>query len=161
MDRSAVGAQVQDERVRPPGGRPIGEAQAPEHHAGHPQSPPPVAGVRIPGAEDPPDGGRRVVTVRGRKLVIVRAGEERFACENQCLHAGVRLSAGIQQDTVLECRWHHWRFDLRTGSVEGVEGEEFPFESFETYRVHVEDDDLVIEVTPQTRLRRRRCGSEQ
>lgn len=114
--------------------------------------PPRFAGGRVSRPELPADGGRRAVSVDGRKLVIVRSGDERFACEDRCLHAGIRLSAAIQRDTVLECRWHHWRYDLRTGRVDA---EDSPLESFTTYPVRVDGDELVIDPTPRTRIRRK------
>lgn len=98
------------------------------------------------------DGQRRAVKVDGRSFVVVRSGERRFACENRCLHVGVRLSDGFQRGAVLECRWHHWTYDLSTGAVGA---EESPFESFETYDVTVDGADLVIAATPRTALRRR------
>ena len=114
--------------------------------------PPRFAGGRVSRPELPADGGRRAVSVDGRKLVIVRSGDEWFACEDRCLHAGIRLSAAIQRDTVLECRWHHWRYDLRTGRVDA---EDSPLESFTTYPVRVDGDELVIDPTPRTRIRRK------
>jgi nitrite reductase/ring-hydroxylating ferredoxin subunit len=114
--------------------------------------PPRFAGGRVSRPELPADGGRRAVSVDGRTLVIVRSGEERFACEDRCLHAGIRLSAAIQRDTVLECRWHHWRYDLRTGRIDA---EDSPLESFTTYPVRVDGDELVIDPTPRTRIRRK------
>lgn len=114
--------------------------------------PPRFAGGRVSRPELPADGGRRAVSVDGRKLVIVRSGDERFACEDRCLHAGIRLSAAIQRDTVLECRWHHWQYDLRTGRIDA---EDSPLESFTTYPVRVDGDELVIDPTPRTRIRRK------
>ncbi len=111
-----------------------------------------VARIRVPGAELPADGGRRAVSAGGRTFVIVRSGDDRFACEDRCLHVGVRLSNAIQRDTVLECRWHHWKYDLRSGSVDA---EDSPFDSFTTYPVRVEGDDLVIDLAPRTRIRRK------
>ena len=116
------------------------------------QGPPRFAGGRVPDAEQPADGGRRAVAVGGRRLVIVRSGDERFACEDRCLHAGIRLSNAIQRDTVLECRWHHWKYDLRTGRVDA---EDSPLECFTTYPVRVDGGDLVIDPTPRTRIRRK------
>lgn len=84
--------------------------------------------------------------------MVVRVGEELFACANQCLHLGVRLSDGHLRESVVECRWHHWRFDLATGAVEA---EDSPYSSFETYRVLVDGDDLLVDPRPRTRVCRR------
>jgi 3-phenylpropionate/trans-cinnamate dioxygenase ferredoxin component len=81
-------------------------------------------------------------------MVVVRDGDDWFACANRCLHVGVRLSDGAQQGSVLECRWHHWNYDLRSGRVMA---EDSPFETFETYGVAVDGHDLVIGAVPRTR----------
>lgn len=109
-------------------------------------------GARIPGMADLPAGEHRAVLAGGRRFVIVRSGDQRYACENRCLHIGVRLSEGLQHGPVLECRWHHWKHDLSTGSILS---EESPFETFETFEVTVDGDDLVIAATPRTVLQRR------
>jgi nitrite reductase/ring-hydroxylating ferredoxin subunit len=112
----------------------------------------PLTGVRVPGAADLADGERRAVAAGNRRFVVVRDGDDRFACENRCLHLGVRLSAGVVHGSVLECRWHHWRYDLRSGTVEA---DDSPFASFETFAVVVDGPDLVIEAVPRTSVRRR------
>jgi nitrite reductase/ring-hydroxylating ferredoxin subunit len=145
-----VGEGVSEDDARRPGSaQTAGDAR--------PAVPPPAPGrralcFRIPDVENPPDGGRRTVAAGGRAFVIVRSGDDRFACEDRCLHAGVRLSAAIQRDTVLECRWHHWKYDLRSGRVEA---EDSPLESFTTYPVRVDGDHLVVDLTPRTRIRRK------
>jgi nitrite reductase/ring-hydroxylating ferredoxin subunit len=121
--------------------------------APRPVSPlPPFLGARVAGAGDLADGQTRAVKLNGRSFVILRVGETRLACENRCLHWGVRLSDGIQRGAVLECRWHHWRYDLHSGTVEA---DDSPFESFETFDVVVDGGDLLIEPAPRTELRRR------
>lgn len=111
-----------------------------------------LALVRVPGAADLADGEVRAATAGGRKVVVVRVGDERFASENRCLHLGVRLSDGHLDGTVLECRWHHWRFDFDSGAVDAADGS---FESFTTYPVSVDGADLLIDPRPRTRVRRR------
>ena len=108
--------------------------------------------VRVAGAATLADGERRAFQAGGRSYLIVREGERRYACANQCIHLGVKLSGGHLTGSVLECRWHHWRFDLRTGAVDA---DESPFSTFETYDVTVDGDDLVIAGIPKTALRRR------
>lgn len=38
-----------------------------------------------------------------------------FALENACPHYGVPLSDGRLANGFLECSWHSWRIDVRTG----------------------------------------------
>jgi nitrite reductase/ring-hydroxylating ferredoxin subunit len=108
--------------------------------------------IRVPAIGDLADGELRAITAAGRKLVVVRVGDDRFACPNQCLHLGVRLSDGHLHGSVVECRWHHWRFDLETGEVDA---EDSPYGTFETYRVLADGDDLLVDPRPGTRVCRR------
>lgn len=109
------------------------------------------APVRLPGAATLAEGELRRAHGGGREYVIARVGDHRYACLNSCPHLGIRLSGGRLTGAVLECRWHHWRFDLGTGAIDAVES---PFATFETYDVTVDGDDLVIAGEPKTRLRR-------
>lgn len=110
---------------------------------------------RVPGAADLADGELRGVQVGVRKYVLARVGDERFACENRCLHYGIKLSQGHLGGSTIECRWHHWRFDLRSGTIETPVEAESDFESFNTYDVQVDGADLLISEEPRTRLRRK------
>ena len=78
-----------------------------------------------------PPGGNRVVTVRGRKIVLFHVNGEYFALLNRCPHEGAPLAraacvALLQSDEpgkykrsrvgeLLRCAWHGWEFDMRTG----------------------------------------------
>ena len=76
-------------------------------------------------------GGRMVVEVRGRPIVIFNVDGELFGLYDRCPHAGGPLSKGIltglvesdqpgaysygRQGEILRCPWHGWEFDVRTG----------------------------------------------
>lgn len=81
---------------------------------------------------DLPPGGRRVVSVRGREVLLVRTADGRvFGVANRCPHQGARLSAGhvsgefecdaesgirlTRIGEVIRCPWHNYAFDLVTG----------------------------------------------
>ena len=81
--------------------------------------------------DDIPPGGRKLVEVNGRAVVVFNLGGEFFALANRCPHAGGPLCAGrivslVQSDgpgsyrlardkEFLRCPWHGWEFDIRTG----------------------------------------------
>ena len=100
----------------------------------------------------------RVVTIRGRDIGII-AVEDRFvAVTNKCPHRGAPLCEGTIGGTflpsspgelvygmdkrILRCPWHGWEFDVDTGrslfQPDDVR--------VKVYRVHVEDDDVFLEV---------------
>jgi len=78
-----------------------------------------------------PDGGRKLVTIRGREIGIFRRGGEYFAILNRCPHQGGALCKGTliglvtssepgvftysRPGEMLKCPWHGWEFDIRTG----------------------------------------------
>jgi 3-phenylpropionate/trans-cinnamate dioxygenase ferredoxin subunit len=77
------------------------------------------------------DGGRKVVTLGGREIVLFRVGGEFFALLNRCPHEGAKLCGGrlvgmltsdepgrygwSRPNEILRCPWHGWEFDIRTG----------------------------------------------
>ena len=82
-------------------------------------------------ASDIPPGGRKLVEVNGRAVVIFNLGGEFFALNNRCPHRGGSLCQGKQTGLVesdgpghyrysrpgeiIRCPWHGWEFDIRTG----------------------------------------------
>lgn len=80
---------------------------------------------------DIPDGGRIIVEINGRSIGVFNVGGEFHAILNRCPHAGAPLCRGslvgsleadgpgsYQYDPsrkLLQCPWHGWEFDIRTG----------------------------------------------
>jgi nitrite reductase/ring-hydroxylating ferredoxin subunit len=80
---------------------------------------------------DIPDGGRLLVTVRGRSIGIFNVGGEYYALLNRCPHMGAELCRGslvgrleakapgeLAYDpgsVMVQCPWHGWEYDVRTG----------------------------------------------
>jgi 3-phenylpropionate/trans-cinnamate dioxygenase ferredoxin subunit len=81
--------------------------------------------------KDLPSGQRRVLSVRGREIVVFNHGGEFFALLNKCPHEGGRLGCGklvglvesnepgtyrySRRGEFLKCPWHGWEFDIRNG----------------------------------------------
>ena len=76
-------------------------------------------------------GGRKLVEVEGRSIVIFNVSGEYFALLNRCPHQGGSLCEGkligllesrepgdyryTRRNEILRCPWHGWEFDIRTG----------------------------------------------
>ncbi|HEY0931887.1 MAG TPA: non-heme iron oxygenase ferredoxin subunit [Gemmatimonas sp.] len=75
--------------------------------------------VRVAHVEDvEPEFPLGVVLEDGRRICLVRDGEEIHAVEDRCPHRDFALSGGdVVAPCVLECPWHGARFDVRTGAV--------------------------------------------
>ena len=69
----------------------------------------------------------------GRELALYNGDGEFYATENFCPHKGAPLSAGILCEYTIECEWHGWQFDVRTGQCLTVS------ERLKTYEVVVEE----------------------
>lgn len=81
-------------------------------------------------AEIPP-GGRKLVSIGGRGVLVFNLGGEFFALSDMCPHKGGSLSGGIctglvqsgapgeyrysRAGEMIRCPWHQWEFDIRTG----------------------------------------------
>jgi len=78
-----------------------------------------------------PPNGRKLVEVKGRRIALFHVDGEYFALTDRCPHEGGSLCAGrvagrltaaepgrYEYDPdrrMLQCSWHGWEFDLRTG----------------------------------------------
>lgn len=89
--------------------------------------------------EDLPHGSCKTVELpAGRELALFNVNGEFYATENFCPHKGAPLAEGTLCNHVIECDWHGWQFDVRTGECLTVT------ESIETYEVFVEGGLLKI-----------------
>lgn len=60
----------------------------------------------------------------GHYLAVFLVGGRVHVVDNQCLHLGSPLDGGWVEDHELQCPWHGWRYDLRTGAQLTEAGEE-------------------------------------
>lgn len=63
----------------------------------------------------PPGRGATVELLDGTQLALYHVGGEFYAIENFCPHKGAPLADGQLCGHTVECDWHGWRFDIRTG----------------------------------------------
>jgi nitrite reductase/ring-hydroxylating ferredoxin subunit len=61
-------------------------------------------------------GDRAVVEADGREILLLRVAGELHAFDNACPHEGNPLVDGDVLGDQIECAYHSWRFDLRTGA---------------------------------------------
>ena len=98
--------------------------------------------VTVGRVEDLPEGrGATVELNDGKELALYNVGGEFYAIENFCPHRGAPLADGQLCGHFVECDWHGWRFDLRTGGCLNR-----PDSAVEPYRVLIEDGWIKIEV---------------
>ncbi|MEK6281952.1 MAG: Rieske 2Fe-2S domain-containing protein [Acidobacteriota bacterium] len=85
--------------------------------------------------EDFPLGRCKTIELpEGHELAVYNVDGEFYATNNFCPHKGAPLAEGRLCGSVIECDWHGWQFDVRTGECLTVT------EKIETYEVFVEAD---------------------
>jgi nitrite reductase (NADH) small subunit/3-phenylpropionate/trans-cinnamate dioxygenase ferredoxin subunit len=63
----------------------------------------------------PPGRGATIEVEGGKELALFNVNDQFFAIENFCPHKGAPLADGNLCGHFIECDWHGWRFDVRTG----------------------------------------------
>jgi len=117
--------------------------QTPSNRFTNPRRPPREGKLATVGrVEDLPDGrGATVELTGGKELALYNVGGQFYAVENFCPHKGAPLADGNLCGHAVECDWHGWSFDIRTGACLNRESE-----PVETYEVIVEDGWIKIKI---------------
>ena len=76
----------------------------------------------------------------GDELAIYNVDGEFYATENFCPHRGAPLSEGALCGHVVECGWHGWQFDVRTGECLTVR------ETIKTYALSIEEGVVTVQI---------------
>jgi nitrite reductase (NADH) small subunit len=71
--------------------------------------------VTVAQVDQIPPGTCRTVDVEGVCLALCNVNGIFLAVDNTCPHAGGPLGEGELDGDLLECPWHGWRFNVRTG----------------------------------------------
>jgi nitrite reductase (NADH) small subunit/3-phenylpropionate/trans-cinnamate dioxygenase ferredoxin subunit len=64
---------------------------------------------------DIPPGTGRTVEVKGIWIALFNVNGRFYAVDNTCPHSGGPLGEGKLDGEIVECPWHGWRFNVRTG----------------------------------------------
>ncbi len=86
------------------------------------------AGIEVKGA-----------LIAGIKLCVGKAGDNYFAIDDTCPHAGGSLSEGMVDGDLVICPLHAYGFDIRTGHCD-----DDPDCSVTGYSVRVEDGNIQV-----------------
>ncbi|MCA8987378.1 MAG: Rieske 2Fe-2S domain-containing protein [Planctomycetaceae bacterium] len=71
--------------------------------------------VRVCSVDELTDGAGREYAVEGQMLALFRIGDEVFAMDGLCPHAGGPIGTGTLRKDVVTCPWHGWQLNVRTG----------------------------------------------
>lgn len=111
--------------------------------------------LRLPLADAPAHGERRMVELGGHRIGLYRVGEELHALADRCPHRGAPLCSGGRtvhgialgdgvpvrgaERALVRCPWHKWDFDIASGRCLV-----HPTLRVRRYRVTVDQGDAVV-----------------
>jgi len=75
--------------------------------------------VTVSTIDEIPPGSGKTVEVQGVRIALFNVGGSLFAVDNTCPHAGGPLGEGCLTGEIVECPWHGWEFNVRTGDRPG------------------------------------------
>ncbi|HTT61293.1 MAG TPA: Rieske (2Fe-2S) protein [Bryobacteraceae bacterium] len=88
----------------------------------------------------PPDSVTEV-SVGNNIYALCKVAGRVTALSGTCLHRGGPLGQGTLHGHYVVCPWHGWEWDIETGANDFDPSQKVP-----TYAVHVEGDDVLLEV---------------
>ncbi len=81
----------------------------------------------------------RAVRVEGKRICLVKSGDQLFACQSKCPHAGADLSLGWCKNGKLICPFHRYEYDLQSGKGAPGQGD-----YIETYPLEIRTNGIYI-----------------
>lgn len=104
--------------------------------------------------DEVPPGQTRFVQVNGTPVLLANRAGEIYALYGLCSHRGHPLEGATLWDDLVDCPWHHFQYDLRTGGnyypknvyprdLPSLQGQVAPLR---TYRVELRDAEIWVEV---------------
>ena len=97
--------------------------------------------AKIATVDDVPPGSCKTFQIGDTTIVIYNVDGNFYATTNTCAHQGGPLGDGLFEASVVTCPWHAWQFDVSTG-----EAVFDPGVKIDCYPVHVDGDDILVEI---------------
>ena len=97
--------------------------------------------VRVASVSDVEPGKVKPVKINGKTIALCNVQGTFYALDDVCIHRGGPLSEGYVEGHKLECPWHGWQFDVKTGITGANAGMRVA-----TYEVRIEGDDVLVGV---------------
>src|SRR3972149_1107217 len=97
--------------------------------------------VKVADVSEVGPGSVKQVTANGKTIALCNVGGRFYALDNQCVHRGGPLSEGYLDGENLECPWHAWQYDVKTGAVTMNPSAKVP-----TYEVKIEGSAVFVAI---------------
>lgn len=97
--------------------------------------------VRVASVSDVEPGKVKQIKANGKTIALCNVQGTFYALDDVCIHRGGPLGEGYVEGHKLECPWHGWQFDVKTGITGANPGMCVP-----TYEVKIEGTDVLVAV---------------
>ena len=97
--------------------------------------------VKVASVSDLPPGKVTQIAVGDKMIALCNVDGTFYALDNVCLHRGGPLGEGYLDGDKLECPWHAWTFNVKTGALTFN-----PREKVLTYEVKIEGSDILVAI---------------
>lgn len=98
--------------------------------------------IEIATTAELPVGRMKACVVDGRTIAVYHTSSGYYATDNVCPHRGGPLAEGDLIGDEINCPWHLWSFDVRTGACPGNREV-----TLTTYELRVEGDRLLVKLS--------------
>lgn len=98
--------------------------------------------IHIANTSDLPLGRAKAFDCEGRKVAVYHTAAGFFATDNTCPHRGGPLAEGDIIGDEINCPWHLWSFDVKTGLCAGN-----PEITLATHELRVDGDRILVRVS--------------
>lgn len=88
-------------------------------------------------------GRGRAFDLDGTAVAVFRLADGWAAIGDTCPHMGTSLADGPVEDGVVECPWHHWRYDVTTGKSAARD-----WACVDVYEIRVHDGRVWLKAPP-------------
>ncbi len=95
--------------------------------------------VKVATVSEVEPGKVKEIQVNDKTIALCNLKGEFYALDNVCLHRGGPLGQGYVEGEKIECPWHGWQFQVKTGATPMNPDVKVP-----TYEVKVEGADVMV-----------------
>ena len=97
--------------------------------------------VKVAGVSDVPPGTVKEVEANGKLIALANVEGQFYALDNVCLHQGGPVGQGVLEGHQVECPWHGWQYDVKSGQCVFN-----PVAQLATYEVKVDGGDVLVAI---------------
>ena len=97
--------------------------------------------VKVAETDNMQEGEVKTFEADGKEKALIKKDGNFFALDNVCCHMGGPIGEGNLIGNEVECPWHGWRYDIKSGISSLDEDTKLA-----TFKVKIEGKNIVVEI---------------